>query len=130
MHLFNHAPIFVDIPISYSSISFSSCENILMRGLFAIMTLMFHVHGIPQEKDQNFIETICSNTPCYQLCISTLRADPTSIKEDAVGLGLIMVAAVKAKAKETMKAIKNSGLPDPTSKMHCMIVLRGTTRFW
>ncbi|CAI9776183.1 unnamed protein product [Fraxinus pennsylvanica] len=70
------------------------------------MTLMFHVRGIPQEKDQNFVETICSNTPSYQLCISTLRADHTSIKEDASGLGLIMVVAMKAKAKEMMKAIK------------------------
>ncbi|CAA3002246.1 cell wall vacuolar inhibitor of fructosidase 1-like [Olea europaea subsp. europaea] len=77
----------------------------MMKVLFAIMMFTFHVHGIPQEKDQNLINTTCRNTPNYRLCISTLRADPTSINEDVAGLGLIMVAAVKAKAKETMKAI-------------------------
>ncbi|CAI9776184.1 unnamed protein product [Fraxinus pennsylvanica] len=113
MHLFKHALISVDTPISYSSISFSPCENIMIRGLFAIMMLMFHVHGIPQEKDQNLIKTTCRNTPNYQLCISTLRADPTSINEDVAGLGLIMVAAVKAKAKEAMEAIKKLKVSGP-----------------
>ncbi|KAL2459357.1 Cell wall/vacuolar inhibitor of fructosidase 1 [Forsythia ovata] len=70
------------------------------------MLLMFHLHGIPQEKDQNLIETTCKNTPNYQLCISTLRANPGSINTDVAGLGLIMVDAVKAKAKETRNAIE------------------------
>ncbi|KAL2470246.1 Cell wall/vacuolar inhibitor of fructosidase 1 [Abeliophyllum distichum] len=70
------------------------------------MLLLFHFYGIPQEKDQNLIETTCKNTPNYQLCISTLRAHPGSINTDIEGLGLIMVYAVKAKAIETSNAIK------------------------
>ncbi|KAL2459358.1 Cell wall/vacuolar inhibitor of fructosidase 1 [Forsythia ovata] len=70
------------------------------------MMLMFNLYGIPQEKDQNLIETTCRNTPNYQLCISTLSANPGSINTDVTGLGLIMVDAVKTKAKETSNAIK------------------------
>lgn len=77
------------------------------------MMLMSHVHGIPQRKDENLIQTTCRNTPNYQLCISILKANPTSIKEDVAGLGLIMVAAVKSKAKQTMKAISNLKVSRP-----------------
>ncbi|KAL2459745.1 Cell wall/vacuolar inhibitor of fructosidase 1 [Forsythia ovata] len=77
-----------------------------MRVLFATMMLMVHLHGFPQEKDQNLIETTCKNTPNYRLCIYTLRANRGSINTNVAGLGLIMVDAVKAKAKETRNAIQ------------------------
>ncbi|KAL2470250.1 Cell wall/vacuolar inhibitor of fructosidase 1 [Abeliophyllum distichum] len=70
------------------------------------MMLMVHLHGIPQDKYQNLIETTCKNTPNYQLCIYTLRAHPGSINTDVEGLGLVMVYAVKAMAKEARDAIK------------------------
>ncbi|KAK6146246.1 hypothetical protein DH2020_020115 [Rehmannia glutinosa] len=71
---------------------------------------MFSILGtdakISVEKDENLIETTCKNTPHYQLCINTLRADKGSSGADVAGLGLIMVEAVKAKSKEALSAIK------------------------
>ncbi|KAM1150478.1 hypothetical protein ACFX13_031727 [Malus domestica] len=50
--------------------------------------------------DANLIAQTCNQTPYPNLCISTLQSDPRSAKADVKGLGIIMVDAVKAKARE------------------------------
>ncbi|TQD82552.1 hypothetical protein C1H46_031897 [Malus baccata] len=50
--------------------------------------------------DANLIAQTCNQTPYPDLCISTLQSDPRSAKADVKGLGIIMVDAVKAKARE------------------------------
>ncbi|KAL7123735.1 hypothetical protein ABFS83_14G002700 [Erythranthe nasuta] len=74
-----------------------------------LITLISSVHTMAksQEKDENLIETTCKNTPIYQLCIATLRADPGSNAADVAGLALIMIGAVEAKSKEALSAVKN-----------------------
>ncbi|TQD82554.1 hypothetical protein C1H46_031899 [Malus baccata] len=50
--------------------------------------------------DANLIAQTCNQTPYPDLCVSTLQSDPRSAKADVKGLGIIMVDAVKAKARE------------------------------
>ncbi|CAI9771115.1 unnamed protein product [Fraxinus pennsylvanica] len=77
----------------------------MRRSLFATIMLIFHVHGMLQEKNLSLIQTTCRHTQNYQLCIHTLLANRRSISADETGLGLIMVDAVKAKALETLYVI-------------------------
>ncbi|PIN17749.1 hypothetical protein CDL12_09594 [Handroanthus impetiginosus] len=76
-----------------------------MKLLLTLLTLL-HMHEIPQLKDQALIESTCRNTANYQLCISTLLANPKSATADVAGLGLIIVDAVKAKTEEALSAIE------------------------
>ncbi|XP_070675858.1 cell wall / vacuolar inhibitor of fructosidase 1-like [Malus domestica] len=50
--------------------------------------------------DANLIAQTCNQTPYPDLCVSTLQSDPRSAKADVKGLGIIMVDAVRAKARE------------------------------
>ncbi|KAA8527346.1 hypothetical protein F0562_034939 [Nyssa sinensis] len=66
--------------------------------------------------DTELITKTCKQTPYYQLCVSTLQSDPRSSKADIPGLGLIIVAAVKAKVKNTLKLIKQLEGSNPRLK--------------
>ncbi|KAL7080832.1 hypothetical protein ACP275_14G002800 [Erythranthe tilingii] len=78
---------------------------IISISVFLVITLSsVHAMAKSQQKDQNLIESTCKNTPIYQLCIATLRADPGSAAADVAGLALIMIEAVEAKSKEALSA--------------------------
>ncbi|KAL3851550.1 hypothetical protein ACJIZ3_013432 [Penstemon smallii] len=72
-----------------------------------ILATILQLHGImiTQFQDQSLIETTCKNTPNYELCFSTLTANPLSATADVEGLGLIMVDSVKAKAETVLSLI-------------------------
>nr|GEX65898.1 pectinesterase inhibitor [Tanacetum cinerariifolium] len=57
--------------------------------------------------DRKFIENTCKGTPNYDLCLSTILADPKSEKANLTGLALIAVAGVEHKGDETIKQIKD-----------------------
>ncbi|KAL0363694.1 UNVERIFIED_CONTAM: protein LSD1 [Sesamum calycinum] len=57
-------------------------------------------------KDQTLIETTCRSTSNYQLCLSTLLANPRSATADVAELGLIIVDAVKAKTETALSGIE------------------------
>lgn len=77
-----------------------------MKLLALILLTIIHAQAnIIQLKDEALIESTCRNTPNYQLCISTLRADPCSAAADVAGLGLIMVDAVRVEAEKAISAI-------------------------
>ncbi|KAL0442376.1 UNVERIFIED_CONTAM: Cell wall / vacuolar inhibitor of fructosidase 1 [Sesamum latifolium] len=65
-----------------------------------------HVGLITQMKDQTLIETTCRSTSNYQLCLSTLLANPRSATADVAELGLIIVDAVKAKTETALSGIE------------------------
>lgn len=58
--------------------------------------------AVSSQKDQNLIETTCRRTPNYKLCSSIIRADPGGAAADLPGLGVIVVAVVNKKSKETL----------------------------
>ncbi|KAL8490528.1 hypothetical protein ACS0TY_022521 [Phlomoides rotata] len=86
-----------------------------MKNQQIICLILFTLIIIHQTyADENLIQTTCNNTPNYQLCINTLRASPGSATADMAGLGLIMVAAVKAKSEQALSAVnslRKSGQP-------------------
>lgn len=97
-----HCLVFLHTHFPIHPSIFSSMEIVNMRRLIATIMLIFHVHGLLQEKNLSLIETTCRHTQNYKLCIHTLLANRGSIHANETGLGLIMVDAVKAKAKETL----------------------------
>lgn len=61
------------------------------------------------NSNAGLINTACSNTPNYPLCVSVLASDPRTSGNTAANvetLGLVMVDAVKAKAEEMIKSIR------------------------
>lgn len=76
--------------------------------LLTILVLAHHTMATSrQQKGQNLIETTCKSTPNYRLCATTLKANPGSTTAaDVADLGLIMVAAVKAKSRQALSAIQ------------------------
>ncbi|KAL8026038.1 hypothetical protein ABFX02_14G003000 [Erythranthe guttata] len=78
---------------------------IISISVFLVITLSSSVHTMAKSH-QNLIESTCKNTPIYELCIATLRADPGSDAADVAGLALIMIGAVEAKSKEALSAVK------------------------
>lgn len=73
--------------------------------LSVIVLVVFGVHTMAMAT--NLIETTCKSTPNYRLCATTLKANPGSnTAGDVADLGLIMVAAVKAKSREALSTIQ------------------------
>lgn len=66
------------------------------------------------------IQKTCKQSPNYNLCVSSLQSDPRSSKANVQGLALIMVDAVKAKAKETLNHIHGllKQSPKPGDQQH------------
>ncbi|CAA0808323.1 Cell wall / vacuolar inhibitor of fructosidase 1 [Striga hermonthica] len=59
----------------------------------------------PPQNQQSLIESTCKRTPNYRLCLTTIRADPTSTGSDVAGLGLILVKAVKSETKKALSTV-------------------------
>ncbi|KAL2504631.1 Cell wall/vacuolar inhibitor of fructosidase 2 [Abeliophyllum distichum] len=61
------------------------------------LSISFHpIHGTP-----DLIQKTCKNTKYYDLCISSLKSDPTSPKTDTKGLAVIMVKVGISNANAT-----------------------------
>ncbi|RVW71581.1 Cell wall / vacuolar inhibitor of fructosidase 1 [Vitis vinifera] len=72
----------------------------------------------------DLVDQTCKQTPNYDLCVKTLRADPRSSTADVTGLALVTVDAIKAKATATLDRINGllGTTPDPKTKAalsHC-----------
>ncbi|XP_054820280.1 cell wall / vacuolar inhibitor of fructosidase 1-like [Prosopis cineraria] len=59
------------------------------------------------SENESLIESTCKQTPNYDLCVQSLKSDPSSSEADVAGLGLIMVKVITAKAKATKNKINN-----------------------
>ncbi|XP_054807827.1 cell wall / vacuolar inhibitor of fructosidase 1-like [Prosopis cineraria] len=55
--------------------------------------------------DASLIQQTCKHTPNQALCLQYLKSDPRSSDADISGLALIMVDAMKAKAKQAVAKI-------------------------
>ncbi|XP_011096732.1 cell wall / vacuolar inhibitor of fructosidase 1 [Sesamum indicum] len=73
-----------------------------------ILLAILHTHAglITQMNDQTLIETTCRSTSNFQLCLSTLLANPLSATADVAELALIIVDAVKAKTETALSGIE------------------------
>ncbi|KAL8245007.1 hypothetical protein R6Q59_011265 [Mikania micrantha] len=74
-----------------------------------IIFLSLHLLQTPLTTmgDRSLIESTCRATPSYNLCMSTLLANPKSSNADISDLGLIMVGATKSKATRAIRQIKS-----------------------
>ncbi|KAK3029624.1 hypothetical protein RJ639_037941 [Escallonia herrerae] len=73
--------------------------------ILAILTILLTIE--PTSADLGTIQSTCKRTPYYNLCVSTLQADPKSANADVTGLALIMVSVVKAKTTELVGIIRS-----------------------
>ncbi|GMP57152.1 hypothetical protein CsSME_00021355 [Camellia sinensis var. sinensis] len=83
-----------------------------MKNLISLTLLTFLVAFLSPSNQHNvsaqatsLITTTCQKTPFYQLCISTLTADPRSRSSNLTTLGLIVVDATKIKSTSTLTQI-------------------------
>lgn len=58
--------------------------------LLSLLSLAFP-HYIFVAGDANLIQNTCKNTKYYDLCLSSLKSNPTSLNADTKGLAAIMV---------------------------------------
>ena len=61
---------------------------------------------LSSQVSADLISDTCKKTPSYNLCVSTLRADPQSSKADVQGLALIAVKKLVVEGTKTEKEIK------------------------
>ena len=74
----------------------------ILYALFLIITLNTSTNTIKEVKgDAEFIKKTCKNTKYFNLCISSLKSDPTSSVSDLKGLASIMINIGMANASET-----------------------------
>ncbi|XP_042023695.1 cell wall / vacuolar inhibitor of fructosidase 1-like [Salvia splendens] len=59
-----------------------------------------------RRKDEQLIETTCTNTPDYELCIKVIRADPNCASAPLQDLALITVAEIKRKTEAIIVEIE------------------------
>lgn len=59
-----------------------------------------------QPMDEKLIESVCKNTPNFDLCVSSLKSDPKSSTADVPGLAIIMVHIIKEKAAKALNRIR------------------------
>ncbi|XP_028760121.1 cell wall / vacuolar inhibitor of fructosidase 1-like [Neltuma alba] len=72
------------------------------------LLLFFYVLSATSSSfnDANLIQQTCKHTPNQALCLQYLKSDPRSSDADISGLALIMVDAMKAKAKQALAKIR------------------------
>ncbi|XP_035551011.1 cell wall / vacuolar inhibitor of fructosidase 2-like [Juglans regia] len=64
----------------------------------SFLTCIFHRPYIFVTGDANMIQETCKSTKYYELCLSSLKSDPTSLNADTKGLAVIMVGIGMANA--------------------------------
>ncbi|XP_076923953.1 cell wall / vacuolar inhibitor of fructosidase 1-like [Bidens hawaiensis] len=76
---------------------------------FHVLILFFLIIQTPliAMGDRRLIETTCKATPSYNLCLSTLLANPKSSSGNVKDLALIMVGAAGARATRAIQQIKS-----------------------
>ena len=82
-------------------------SSILLLFLF-LLTLPFH--HLFTTADSNFIQKTCKTTKFYDLCVSSLKSDPTSQNADVKGLATIMIGIGIANSTATSSYL-SSQLP-------------------
>ncbi|PKI42260.1 hypothetical protein CRG98_037376 [Punica granatum] len=70
------------------------------------------------------VQQICKTTKYYDLCISSLRADPSSPTADTKGLALIMVRVAVANATATSSFLSSSAVSTSTGDPAMVKLLR------
>ncbi|CAK9145689.1 unnamed protein product [Ilex paraguariensis] len=81
--------------------------SLVVVALFSLIQLPpSHCSTLLIEKGADLIEKTCRRTKYYNLCVSSLHADPRSVKADAKGLARIMLELSLAKANVTLVYIQ------------------------
>lgn len=71
---------------------------------------IFHQPLIFVSGDADLIQKTCKSTKYYDLCVSSLKSDPTSPKADTKGLAVIMVGIGMANATATSTYMSSKSL--------------------
>ncbi|EXC33634.1 Pectinesterase inhibitor [Morus notabilis] len=91
---------------------------ILLPSILSLLLLSFphgHHRRLLAAADATFIQQTCKTTKHYDLCVSSLKSDPTSLQaSDAKGLANIMIAIGVANSTATSAYI-SSQLPSTTT---------------
>ncbi|KAI3462377.1 hypothetical protein Pfo_019040 [Paulownia fortunei] len=75
-----------------------------MRSSWFLLLFIFFTSFDPilsAQGNSDLIQKTCKNTKYYDLCVSSLKSDPSSLKADTKGLVLIMVRVGMANATAT-----------------------------
>ncbi|XP_059644525.1 cell wall / vacuolar inhibitor of fructosidase 2 [Cornus florida] len=81
-----------------------------MGGSCFLLLLILSIPVVFVSGDTNLIQKTCKNTKYYDLCISSLKSNPTSPKADTKGLAVIMVGIGMANATATSSYLSSQGL--------------------
>lgn len=76
-------------------------SSFLLLFLLSIALLHFYQPLVLANGDTDLIQKTCKSTKYYDLCLSSLKSDPTSPKADTKGLATIMVGVGIANATAT-----------------------------
>ncbi|KAJ4715287.1 putative Pectinesterase inhibitor [Melia azedarach] len=68
---------------------------------FLLLLPILHQPFIFASADSNLIQKTCKNTKHYDLCVSSLKSNPTSTNVDTKGLAIIMIGVGLANATST-----------------------------
>ncbi|XP_054783989.1 cell wall / vacuolar inhibitor of fructosidase 1-like [Prosopis cineraria] len=78
----------------------------LKSQILTIIFIIAIISLISPSHCKNVIEKTCKQTPHYDLCVQSLKSDPSSSDADVTGLAVIMVKVTEAKANGTSDKIK------------------------
>ncbi|CAN6551216.1 unnamed protein product [Malus baccata var. baccata] len=84
---------------------YSACLIQLLCLVLVFLPLSHCRRAVIFPMDANLIDQTCKKTPNYNLCVSSLKSDPRSVKADVAGLGFITVDIAKDKATDTANRI-------------------------
>ncbi|KAM1086488.1 hypothetical protein ACFX2B_011988 [Malus domestica] len=84
---------------------YSACLIQLICLVLVFLPLSHCRRAVIFPMDANLIDQTCKKTPNYNLCVSSLKSDPRSVKADVAGLGFITVDIAKDKATDTANRI-------------------------
>lgn len=83
--------------------------------LVFLFLFSFLSHPLLNNGDTTLIKRTCKNTKYYDLCVSSLKSDPTSPNADPKGLALIMIGIAMANATSTSSFLLSSTLLKPSN---------------
>ncbi|TQD73173.1 hypothetical protein C1H46_041302 [Malus baccata] len=84
---------------------YSACLIQLICLVLVFLPLSHCRRAVIFPMDANLIDQTCKKTPNYNLCVSSLKSDPRSVKADVASLGFITVDIAKDKATDTANRI-------------------------
>ncbi|GKV37896.1 hypothetical protein SLEP1_g45865 [Rubroshorea leprosula] len=80
---------------------------ILSPTIFLLFLLFLSISPPPIQCDDDLIEQICKKTPFYDLCLASLKSNPTTIPMDIKGLATTMADIVLSNATDTLDFIQS-----------------------